>query len=87
MFVKLQLRDIAGKPEVELTQFFQFLLQTREGSCNHAARHAGAAREGTNWESGSTLTEHWHRLPREILECPFLEISKSHLDMDLDNLL
>jgi len=26
------------------------------------------------------VTEHWHRLPREVLESPALGIFKSHLD-------
>ncbi|KAK4830735.1 hypothetical protein QYF61_013185 [Mycteria americana] len=33
------------------------------------------------------VTEHWHRLPREVLESPSLEISKNRLDAVLGNLL
>ena len=33
------------------------------------------------------VTEHWHRLPREVVESPFFEIFKSHLDMVLGNRL
>ena len=29
------------------------------------------------------VTEHWHRLPREVVESPSLEILESHLDMVL----
>ena len=32
------------------------------------------------------VTEHWHRLPRETVECPSLEIFRSCLDMVLGNL-
>ncbi|KFQ83609.1 hypothetical protein N337_12771, partial [Phoenicopterus ruber ruber] len=32
------------------------------------------------------VTEHWHRLPREVVESPSLEIFKSCLDMVLGNL-
>ncbi|GAB0182568.1 hypothetical protein GRJ2_000722100 [Grus japonensis] len=33
------------------------------------------------------VTEHWHRLPREVVESPSLEIFKTHLDVILCNLL
>ena len=29
------------------------------------------------------VTEHWHRLPREVMESPSLEIFQSRLDTDL----
>ncbi|KAK4832368.1 LOW QUALITY PROTEIN: hypothetical protein QYF61_021967 [Mycteria americana] len=35
----------------------------------------------------SMVTEHWHRLLREVVESPSLEIFKSHLDMILGSLL
>ena len=33
------------------------------------------------------VTEHWKRLPREVVESPSLEIFKSHLDRVLDNVV
>jgi len=33
------------------------------------------------------MTEHWHRLPKEAVESPTLEIFKSHLDMLLGSRL
>jgi len=33
------------------------------------------------------VTEHWQRSPREVVESPSVEISKSHLDMALGNQL
>ncbi|KFV82909.1 hypothetical protein N308_04394, partial [Struthio camelus australis] len=33
------------------------------------------------------VTEHWHRLPREAVESPSLEIFKSHLGVILGNML
>jgi len=33
------------------------------------------------------LTEHWNRLPREVVESPSVEILKTHLDTYMCNLL
>ncbi|KFV84827.1 hypothetical protein N308_11158, partial [Struthio camelus australis] len=33
------------------------------------------------------VTEHWHRLPREVVESPSLEIFKTCLDTILGNML
>jgi len=33
------------------------------------------------------VTEHWNRLPREVVESPSLEIFKTHVDEVLCNLL
>ena len=33
------------------------------------------------------ISEHWHRLPREVVESPSLEIFKTHLDKVLCSLL
>ena len=34
-----------------------------------------------------TVTEHWHRWPREVVESPTFEIFNSRLDMVLGNWL
>jgi len=34
-----------------------------------------------------SVTEHWNRLPREVVETPSMEIVKIHLDIDLCDLL
>ncbi|KFV85125.1 hypothetical protein N308_07870, partial [Struthio camelus australis] len=33
------------------------------------------------------VTEHWNRLPREVVESPSLEILKTHPDVILGNVL
>jgi len=33
------------------------------------------------------MAEHWHRLPREAVQSPSLEIFESHLDIVLGNWL
>lgn len=33
------------------------------------------------------VTEQWHKLPREVMESPTLEVFKSHLDLVLGNQL
>ena len=33
------------------------------------------------------VREHWHRMPREVVESPSLEVLKIHLDMVLCNQL
>ena len=33
------------------------------------------------------VTEHWYRLPREVVESPSLEIFKTHLDAVLRSVL
>jgi len=33
------------------------------------------------------VAEHWHRLPGEVVQSPFLETFRSHLDMILGKLL
>ena len=43
----------------------------------------------TNVQKNFTIRvmEHWHRLPREVVESPSMEIFKTHLDADLYDLL
>ena len=41
------------------------------------------------WKNFFTIrvTKHWHRLPREVVESPSMEIVKTHLDANLCDLL
>lgn len=52
----------------------------------------GQVAMGTNWNVGSAnctfllrVIKHWHRLCREVVESPFLEMLKGHIDVVLDN--
>ena len=38
-------------------------------------------------EGGEAVVRHWHRLPREVVDAPSLEVSKVRLDGALSNLL
>ena len=45
--------------------------------------------QGCSWLAAPVgeVTEHWNRLPREVVESPSLEIFKSHLDAYLCDLV
>lgn len=53
----------------------------------HKVKHRGFSLNIRKHIFTVRVTQHWHRLPREILEYPSLEILKIHLDTALSNWL
>lgn len=55
---------------------FQFLVPGPEAQTE--TQKAPSEHQETLLHRG--LTEHWHMLPKDVVDCPALEIFKSHLD-------
>mgnify|MGYP001858293534 CR=1 FL=1 len=67
-------------------RLFSVVLSNKAVGNGHQLEHM---KFHTNMRKNFTLrvTEHWHRLPREVAESPSLEIFKIHLDVFLCILL
>ena len=74
-----------GECKMQRVRFFSVVCSDRTGGNGHTLKHK---RLRLNIRKHFLLvTKHWHRLPREAVESPSLEIFKSHLDMVLGNRL
>ena len=54
----------------------------------HEVTASSCTRRGLGWILGKNLFSkgfwrHWHRLPREVVESPSLELFKKHVDVAL----
>ena len=59
----------------------------RTGDNGHKLKHRKFQLNMRNSFSALRVTEHWNRLPREVVESPSLEIFKTRLDKVLCSLL
>ena len=77
---------LKGRSQVDGAKLLQLCLVT-----GHRGQWAQTGTQGVQYEhEGKFLTvkvtEHWNRLPREVVESPALEIFTTHLDTFLFNL-
>jgi len=63
------------------------VLSDRTNGNGHKLKHMRFPLNITKHCFSGRGTEHWHRLPREVAERPYLEMFKSCLDMVLGNRL
>ena len=66
-------------------RLFSVVLSNKAVGNGHQLEHM---KFHTNMRKNFTLrvTEHWHRLPREVVESPSMEIVRTHLDANLCDL-
>ena len=62
------------------SRLFSVLFSARTRGDGHKLKHKRFPLNMRNHFSPVRVTEHWHRLSREVVESPFVEIFKSCLD-------
>ncbi|KAK4826343.1 hypothetical protein QYF61_007452 [Mycteria americana] len=84
--VDVVLRDMGGC-KADGAGLFSVVPSNRTRSSEHKLKHRRFPLNIRKHFCTVRVTEHWHRLPREVVESPCFEILKSHLDMVLGNQL
>jgi len=78
---------LKGKCQEDVTRLFSVVPRHRTRTNGHKLKHRKLHLNRRNNFFTVRVTEHWNRLPREVVESPSLEIFKTHLDKVLCSLL
>lgn len=74
---------LKGECRVDRVRLFPVLTSDMTKVSRHTPKYVGSL---LNIGKYSFMAKHWHRLPRDAVKCPSLEILKGHTDMVLGNL-
>ena len=78
---------VMGESKEEGARLISEVPSDRTRGNGHKLKHRRLPLNTRKHPSTRSVVELWHRLPREVVESPSLEILKSHLDTVLGSLL